>query len=109
MEKNTQDKIKELQMLEQNLQGVTMQRQNFQSRLLEVENATQELSNKPEEVYKIIGQIMVKTKIEDVEKDLGSKKEIFELKVKTSEKNENKIKDKAKEIQEAIMKELKDE
>jgi prefoldin beta subunit len=109
MDEKTQEKVRELQLVEQNLQQSLGQKQNFQGKLMEVDNALEELGKDPKEIYKIIGPIMVKAKKEEVEKDLGSKKEVYDLRVKNIEKNEEKIKEKAKILQESIMKELKDE
>ena len=104
-----EEKIRELQLLEQNLQQTIMQRQNFQGRLMEIDNALEELEKNPKDVYKIIGPIMVRTNKNDVEKDLKSKKEIVNLRIGNIDKNENKLKEKAKNLQEEVMKGLKDE
>src|SRR3989344_6825063 len=109
MDKAMEEKIRELQLLEQNLQQTIMQRQNFQGRLMEIDNALEELEKNPKDVYKIIGPIMVRTNKNDVEKDLKSKKEVVNLRITNVEKNENKLKEKAKNLQEEVMKGLKDE
>src|SRR3989339_1198034 len=109
MEKAMEEKIRELQLLEQNLQQAMMQRQNFQGRLMEIDNALEELEKNPKEIYRIVGPIMVKTNKIDVEKDLNSKKEVVSLRINNVEKNENKLKEKAKNLQEEVMKGLKDE
>lgn len=104
--KETENKIVELQMLEQNMQNMTMQKQRFQVNLTEVENAIEELNKSNKEAYKIIGSIMVKSKKEDLEKDLKEKKEIIDLRIKNIEKQESKIKEKASEIQKEVMQKL---
>jgi len=108
MEKSSEEKIKELQLIEQNLQQIMMQRQNFQAKLLEMENALEELGKNPGDIYKIVGPIMVRSDKESTEKDLDSKKEMFNLRIKNIEENEEKVKERAKKLQEAIMKEMKD-
>ena len=60
MNKDVQEKVNNLSMLEQNAQQMAAQRQNFQTQLLEVESAIEEISNS-KETYKIIGNIMIKT------------------------------------------------
>jgi prefoldin beta subunit len=62
-----------------------------------------------EETYKIIGNIMVKTPKDSLQKDLAEKKEMFELRVKTLEKQEKKLKEKAKEIQADVLDGMKNE
>jgi len=105
-EQEQQEKIAQLQMFEQNLQGFLMQKQQFQAQLIEVESALKELDS-TEEAYKIVGNIMIKSKKEDLKKDLESKKEIVELKLKTLEKQEDKIKDKAKQTQSEVLEGMK--
>ena len=109
MEKGTEKKIGQLQLLEQNLQNFSMQKQTFQAQLLEVDNALEELSKTKQESYKIIGPIMVQTPAEDLKKDLESRKEIVDLRIKTLEKQESQIKEKAEKLQQEVRKEMKDE
>lgn len=104
--KETENKIMELQMLEQNMQNMVMQKQRFQVSLTEIENAIEELKKTNKEAYKIMGSIMVKSKKEDLEKDLKDKKEIIDLRIKNIEKQESKIKEKASEIQKEVMQKL---
>ena len=104
--KDTREKIEQLQMLEQNLQTFAAQKQNFQSQLLEAENASKELNNSQGKVYKIAGNIMIESSKEKVEEDLKSQKELLELRLKNIKKQETALKDKAESIQQEVMKEL---
>lgn len=106
MKKETQEKIQELQLLEQNTQSFMMQKQQFQVQLMEVESALKEVS-KGKESYKIIGNIMVKSEKEKLEEDLEQKKEMFGLRIKNIEKQEERLKEKAVKLQEEVMKEMK--
>lgn len=105
--KETEQKIAQLQLLEQNLQNFLIQKQAFQTKLIEIENALKELEKTKNTTYKIVGTIMVASKKEDLKKDLASKKEIIELRIKNLEKQEQKIKEKAKETQAQVMQEIK--
>ena len=105
--KDQDQKIQELQLIEQNLSNLLMQKQTFQSRLLENENALNEVSETKKQPYKIIGNIMVSMDKETLKKDLNSEKEIFSLRVKSIEKQENKLKERAGELQKDILKDLK--
>lgn len=105
--KETEQKIIQLQLLEQNLQNFLIQKQTFQAQLLEIENSLEELEKTKEKVYKIVGTIMIASQKEDLKKDLKSKKEIIELRIKNLEKQEAKIKEKATELQSSVMQELK--
>ena len=97
-----------MQVLEQNLQATMMQKQTFQAQLLEIENAIKELETSKKEVFKVVGNLMVEATKEDLKKDLSNKKELFELRVNNLEKQEKKIKDKFEEIQQSVMKQIKE-
>ena len=105
MKKDTEQKIEQLQRIEQSMQNILMQKQQFQSQMIEIESALNELKNS-EENYKIIGNIMVKTNKEELQKDLNQKRELFELRIKTIEKQEKETKEKASKIQTEVMKEI---
>ena len=98
-----------MQMIEQNLSNYIMQKQTFQGQLLETDNALNEIDKVKEKAYKIIGTIMIATKKEDLKKDLTSKKEMLELRIKTLEKQEEKLKKNAEDIQKLVMKEIKND
>ncbi|MBI4155344.1 prefoldin subunit beta [Candidatus Woesearchaeota archaeon] len=106
-EKETENKIEQLQLLEQNIQALLVQKQNFQNQLLEIENSLDELSRIKDKPYKIIGPIMVLTEKEELKKELESKKEVLDLRIKSIEKQENETRNRFKILQEEIIKELK--
>lgn len=106
MKKQTEDKIREMQMIEQSLQNVLVQKQSFQAQLIELESALEELE-KSSEHYKMVGSIMVKSEKESLKKDLNSKKEMLELRIKNLEKQETQFKDSATKLQAELLKELK--
>ena len=90
--KDAEKKIGQLQMLEQSMQNLLMQKQQFQLQQVEFESALKELE-KVEEAYKIVGNIMVKSKKKDLEEDLNSKKEVVTLRIKSLEKQENQMRE----------------
>lgn len=107
MDKKTQEKIQTLQLLEQNLQNLLLQKQQFQSQLVEIESALSELG-KSKEAYKIIGNIMVSSDKETLENDLKEKQGIFGIRIKSIEKQEDSIKERAKKLQEEVLSEMKE-
>jgi len=107
LSKETEQKIAQLQLYEQSLQNILMQKQQFQSQSVEIESALKELET-TKEAYKIVGNIMVAAKKEDLKKDLESKKETINLRIKTMEKQENQIREKAKKLQEEVSKKIKE-
>lgn len=109
MDKETEKQISELQLLEQNLQNFSMQKQNFQAQLFEVENALKEVENAKGATYKIVGAIMVSSDPDKLKKDLGSRKEVLELRVKNLKKQEDSVRVKAEDIQKEVVEKLKEE
>ena|SRR3989344_2357814 len=105
--KDTEEKITQLQILEQNLQSLILQKQTFQNQTLEIDSALKEMESSKKEVYKIVGNIMIASEKEALKSELNSKKEISELRLKNIEKQEKIIKEKAETIQKEITKVLK--
>lgn len=105
MSKETEQKIQQLQLLEQSMQNFLVQKQQFQAQLMEIESALGEL-DKTDKAYKIVGNIMVASDKEELKKDLNSKKETVELRIKSLDKQESQMKEKATSMQQEVMKEL---
>ena len=106
MKPDTQEKIVQLQNLEQNINNLIAQKQQFQSQNMEIENALSQIDT-TEKVFRIIGSIMVASPKEKVKKDLEEKKEIAELRLKTIDKQEDKLRAKAALLQEEVLKDMK--
>ncbi len=101
-QKQIQEKIQELQILEHNLQNFMAQRQAIQVELNETANALQELEKSPEEVYKITSGIMLKSSSEDLKKEIGEKNKLLNLRISALEKQENSIERRASNLREEI-------
>lgn len=99
-------KIQQLSMLEQNLQNTALQKQNFHLQLLEVESALKELES-ADEAYKIVANIMVKGDKAELKKELSEKKEMLDIRIKSLEKQESKLREKAGEIQQEVLGSIK--
>lgn len=106
--KQTEDKIKRLQLYEQNMQALAMQKQQFQTQLIEVETALGELEH-AEVSYKIVGNIMVKSDRERLRTELNQKKDMITVRVKSLEKQEESVREKSKSLQQEVLGEMKDE
>ena len=105
MDKNTV--FQQLQLMEQNLQVLMSQKQQFVVQQAELDSAMAELNKKPSKSYKIIGNIMVATQPEDLLKDMGSKKEVLAMRIQSLERQETKLRERAKEMQDSLMDEMK--
>ena len=107
LSKETQEKFQELQILEQNLQSLLLQKQAFQAELNETDNALEEVSKTKDDVYKIVGQVMLKSKKQDIEKELEDKKNILSLRLKSIEKQEHPFRERLEKLRAEITKEIK--
>jgi prefoldin beta subunit len=100
--KTSKEKIAQLQLLEQNLQTFLMQKQQFQLQLNETTSALEGIKTSSKS-YKIISNVMIDAKKEDLEKELTSKKEMLEIRIKNLEKQENDIREKSQKIQKEVL------
>src|SRR3989338_1762508 len=96
--KDTQDKIAKLQLFEQNLHSFSTQKRNIQSQMLEIENALKEIEAAQGAVYKIVGTVMFPSEKGKLAKDLKERKEVLDLRIKSFEKQEKEIEEKAKNV-----------
>ena len=106
--KETEQKIGQLQMYEQSMQSFLGQKQQFQVQLVEIDSALSELQN-TNKAYKIVGNIMVEADKDELKADLQSKKEMLELRIRTMEKQEAQVREKASKLQAEILKKIKKE
>lgn len=102
--KTKEKKIQELQMLEQNLQNTLLQKQAFQIELRETKAALKELEKSGEEVFRIIGQLMIKTDKKHMKEELINKEKIIDLRIKSFEKQERALSEKLEELQREVLK-----
>jgi prefoldin beta subunit len=99
--------IQEMQILEQNIQQILLQKQAFQMELNETQSALKEIKNSGEEVFKIIGQLMLKTDKKKIQDELSNKEKILDLRLKAIEKQEKQFTDRANELRDELMKSVK--
>ena len=106
-DKPTQQKIHELQLLEQNLQGLIMQKQAFNIELSETENALNEVSNSNEDIFKLVGNIMIKADKKKVQDDLKKKKDIIMLRLKSINSEESHLNNRVEGLKREVMDKIK--
>lgn len=92
------DEIQEMQILEQKLQNTIFQKQAFQMELAETDSAISELEKSKDEVFKIIGQLMIKSDKSKIKEELLDKKRFLELRVKSLEKQESSLNEQIEKI-----------
>ncbi len=105
--KQVEQDLAQMQLMQQNLQNILLQKQQFQMQLNEINSALEELKTS-EKAYKIVGNLMVVSKKEDLEKDLKNKQQTIELRIKSLETQEEKFKKKIEEMQKNVSKEMKE-
>ena len=103
LDSKTQETLAELQAVDQRIQSIAMQKHNFQTQLLEIENSLNELKD-AKEAYKLVGSIVLSVKKDDLNKELNSKKEILDLKLNNFNKQEEKLKEEIEKLQKKIKK-----
>ncbi|MET1123940.1 MAG: prefoldin subunit beta [Archaeoglobaceae archaeon] len=102
-----QNLVAQLQQLQQQLQAVVTQRVNVESMLRETEQAIEELEKSDAEyVYKAVGSVLVKASKEEVLKELKEKKETYEIRIKTLQRQEEKLRERFAETQKKLQSHL---
>lgn len=97
-----------LQQFQQQIQVLMIQKQNIQIQISEIENALKEIKeDAKEELYEIVGTVMIKRKPDELKVRLSEKKEVLELRLSTIDRQVNKINKSAKEIQEKLAKQIR--
>jgi prefoldin beta subunit len=101
----TQQLLSNAQAYQQQIQGILVQKETLNLQLIEIKRALEELENSKEtEVYKISGPILIKARKADAKKGLKEKKEVIDLRIKSLEKSENRLKEKFEEIKNRLEK-----
>lgn len=102
-----QEKVQKLSMIEQQLTSFLSQKQTFQAQLMEIDSALEAL-DKTDGAYRIIGNVMVAADKPTLKVDLTNKRETTELRLKSIEKQEEKLRQKASEIQDEVLKHVQE-
>ncbi|MDG7014013.1 MAG: prefoldin subunit beta [Nitrososphaerota archaeon] len=94
---------------QQNLQAVLAQKQQVELELSETEKALEELgkATDSEPVYKFAGNLLIKTKKEDVTKELIEKKELANTRKMVLAKQESRFRESLKDLQVKIDESMK--
>lgn len=99
--------IQEMQLLEQNLHNLLLKKQAFQIELSETQAALKEIEDANDDIFKVVGELMIKTEKSKIKKELSEKEKMVELRLKTIEKQEQMLAEKIDSLREELMKQLK--
>ena len=98
----------ELQTFQQQMQTVLIQKESLNIQSMEIDRALEELNKTGhDDVYKAVGPILIKSTKKELNKELNERKETIELRLKSLQKQENRLKEKLKESQERFEEILK--
>jgi len=103
LDEETQKKVQELQFLEQNFQMVLMQKQSMQIEFNETKTALEEVGKSKGDIFKVLGQVMVKADKDALKKELKEKKEILEKHMKSFEKQELSLRENVERLRSEIV------
>ena len=95
--------LQEMQFIEQNLQNILMQKQAFQMEIAETESALLEIKDSKGDIYKIVGNLMIKTDKKKTQEDLETKKKLFDTRLKSLDAQEQNFSEKLTLIREDLM------
>ena len=103
------EQISRLQQLQQNLQAIMMQKQQIELEIVETERALEELSKTTtsDSIYKAAGPLLIKSEKNTIEKQLTEKKELANTRVMVLGKQELRVKENLKEVENKINQMLK--
>ena len=96
-----EQKIQEMQILEQNLQNLLLQKQAFQMEISEVKAAKKEIE-KSDDIFKIIGQLMIRTDKEKTSQELLNKEKLLDIRLKSIEKQEASLSERVENLKKEI-------
>lgn len=104
---NIQQELMQFQQLQSQYQIIVSQLQSLKIEMTETDVALNEISKTENPVvYKSIGSILVKSEKPDILDDLNKKKESIDIRIKTIEKQEDRVKKKLEEMQKNLQKAL---
>ena len=104
-----QEKLNELNVLQQRLGIFTQQRQHLEMSKSEIETSANEVSKAKGKVYSLTGNVIIQKDAKKLKSELISQKKDIDKHLTTVSKQEEKLKDRALKIQTEVTKGLKDD
>ena len=99
-----QNQIAQLQQLRAQIEAVGRQKMQVEALLRDAESALEELEKLDESpvIYRGVGELMIKVGKGDVTEDLSEKKETYDLRLKTLERQEERVQKKYQQLQQQL-------
>ena len=98
------EQLERYEQLQQNLQSILVQKQQIDLEIIEINKALEELNKSADDVkvYKSAGTVMVSSNKAVVVKDLTESKDLSNTKITVLNKQEERLKESLKEVQEKL-------
>jgi prefoldin beta subunit len=96
-------RVQEIQILEQTLYNISFQKQSFQLELSETIETLGNLESSDGEIFKIVGQLMIKSDKKKTQEELFNKQKLLELRIKSIEKEENSLAEKVNSLRQGLI------
>ncbi len=103
-----QNQLAQLQQLKAQIEAVARQKMQVEAMLRDAESALGELEklDNNSEIYKNVGELMIKASKDAVNEDLSEKKETFALRLKTLERQEERVQQRYQQLQQQLRESL---
>ena len=101
--KNSDSKLQELSFLEQNMQNLLLQKQAFQMEMSETISALNEIKKSSDDVFKVLGQLMIKVNKKEILEELENKEKLLKFKLDSVDKQENSLNDKIISLRDEVL------
>ena len=102
-----EQKIQEMQILEQSLQSILYQKQAFHMELSETRAALNEIKDSKDQVFKLVGQLLIQTDKDKIKKELDDKEKFLDLRLKSLEKQEKNLSEQLESLRDDFLKKSK--
>jgi prefoldin beta subunit len=96
-------RVQEIQILEQTLYNLSFQKQSFQLELSETIETLSNLEYSNGDIFKIVGQLMIKSDKKKIKEELLNKQKLLELRLKSIEKEENSLAEKVTSLRQGLI------
>ena len=98
------NQLAQWQQLKRQIEAVSRQRLQVEAMLRDTESALEELEKLDDDalIYKSVGEILVRTSKEKAKAELSEKKETFDLRLKTLERQEERMQKRFQQIEQQI-------
>ena len=107
LDEETQQKIQQLQMMEQSFQQLLMQKNAFSMESNETDLIIKEVEKTEGEISRIIGnQVVIKSTKEAILEEMKKKKELINTRMKTIDEQEKQFSEQIEKIRDEVMKKI---